>query len=153
MTFEPSKNSVDARVVELYNHLLEAWNTHDAKSFSRLFQKQGHTVGFDGSPINGRDEIEVTLGAILADHRTADYVGKIREVRFLTPDVALLRAVAGMVSPDKQEIDPAVNAIQTLVAVRGADGWQVALWHNTPARFDGRPEESAALTDELRQLL
>ena len=39
-------------------------------------------------------------------------------MRFLTPDVAILRAVLGMV-PDRQtDINPASKAIQSLVAVK-----------------------------------
>ncbi|MGH2514102.1 MAG: SgcJ/EcaC family oxidoreductase, partial [Ktedonobacterales bacterium] len=36
---------------------------------------------------------------------------------------------------------------------RRGGGWYVALFQNTPAQFHGRPEVSAALTAELRQLL
>jgi hypothetical protein len=48
---------------------------------------------------------------------------------------------------------PAVNTIQTLVAAKHNSQWRVALFQNTPAQFQGRPELSDALTEELRQLL
>jgi len=49
---------------------------------------------------------------------------------------------------------PARNVIQTVVARRGADGhWLVEMFQNTPAAFDGRPEETRKLTDELRAQL
>ncbi len=67
------------------------------------------------------------------------YVGKIRGVRFLTPEVAVLRAVAGMVPPGQSDLNPAVNTIQTLVAAKGAGPWRIALFQNTPAQFHGRP--------------
>jgi hypothetical protein len=44
----------------------------------------------------------------------------------------------------------AVNAVQTLVAVRRDGAWQVAVYQNTPAAFHGRPELSQSLTEELR---
>ena len=47
---------------------------------------------------------------------TATYVGKVREVRFLTADVAILRGVVGMVPQGKTDINPVTNAIQSLVA-------------------------------------
>jgi uncharacterized protein (TIGR02246 family) len=71
-----------------------------------LVEADGNVVGFDGSPINGQAEIETTLGGIFRDHVTAAYVGKIREVRFLTPEVAVLRAVAGMTPPGRSELTP-----------------------------------------------
>lgn len=39
----------------------------------------------------------------------------------------------------------------SLVASRGADGWRVALYQNTPAQFHGQPAAAAALTEELRR--
>jgi uncharacterized protein (TIGR02246 family) len=93
------------------------------------------------------------LHQIFADHVTATYVGKIREVRFLSPEVALLRAVSGMVSPGQTDLNPNVNTIHTLVAVQSAGRWRIALFQSTPAQFHGRPELALALTEELRQLL
>jgi hypothetical protein len=51
------------------------------------------------------------------------------------------------------ELDPAVNTIQTLIAVRAAGNWRIALFQNTPAQFHGRLELAQALTEELQQLL
>jgi len=118
-----------------------------------LFAEVGNVVGFDGSEVNGRAAIEAHLSQIFRDHPTAAYVAKVREVRFLTPEVAVLRGVAGMVSPGQTALHPGVNAIQTLVAARHAGGWKIELFQNTPAAFHGRPELSAALTEELSQLL
>ena len=137
----------------LHAKLLGAWNRRDGETFAGLFTEDGSLVGFDGSPIDGRSAIAEHVRQVFADHATAAYVAKVREVRFLTPDSALLRAVAGMVPPGKTDIDPAVNAIQSLVAVREADHWRVALYQNTPAQFHGRPEEAERLTEELRALL
>ena len=84
---------------------------------------------------------------------TAAYVGKVREVRFLTPAVALLRAVVGMLPHGQTDLNPATNAIQSLVAVKKDGNWRIALFQNTPAQFHGRPEAVEQLTEELRQLL
>ena len=58
-----------------------------------------------------------------------------------------------MVPPGGSEIVPDRNAIQTVVARRGDDGWAVTLFQTTPAQFHGRPELTAALTAELSELL
>jgi uncharacterized protein (TIGR02246 family) len=68
----------------------------------------------------------------------------------LAPGVAVLRAVSGMIPPGQSELNPAVNAIQVLVAVQGDAGWRIAHYQNTPAQFHGRPDLSAALTEELK---
>jgi uncharacterized protein (TIGR02246 family) len=143
----------DDAICALYDGLLDAWNRRSAPDMAALFAENGNVVGFDGSVMNGRTEIESHLAAVFRDHVTARYVGKVREVRFLSPDVVLLRAVSGMVPPGGTDINPAVNTIQTLVASREDGVWHVEMYQNTPAAFHGRPDLSAALTEELRALL
>jgi len=137
----------------LYHELLDKWDRRSADAFAALFADDGNIVGFDGSQANGRAEIESHLRPIFRDHPTANSIGIVREVRFLTPDVAVLRAVAGMVPPEQSDINPAVNAVQTLVAERKDGQWRIAVYQNTPAAFHGRPELGAKLTNELRQAL
>lgn len=137
----------------LHRALLERWNARDAEGFAALFATDGSSVGFDGSTVDGQDEIKAHLAAIFASHQTPAFVGKVREVRQLSSDVALLRAVAGMVPPGQQDINPALNAVQSLVVVQQSGAWRIALFQNTPAAFHGRPELSEALAEELRQEL
>jgi uncharacterized protein (TIGR02246 family) len=153
VTYEPPENPDGAPIAALYEQLLDSWNRRDASAFAALFDDEGQSIGFDGSPMSGRDEIAKMLGQIFADHVTATYVAKIRDIRLLAPDVALLRAVVGMVPPGQSDINPAVNAIQTLVAVNHGGEWRIALLQNTPAQFHGRPEMAEALSRELRELL
>jgi uncharacterized protein (TIGR02246 family) len=149
----PAVPDAEAGVRELYAALLEQWNRRDAAGLAGLFTADGHLVGYDGSVVNGRAAIAGHLAPIFADHPTPAYVGKVREVRFLTPDVAVLRAVTGLVPAGTRDLNPDLNAVQSLVAARHGGQWQVELYQNTPAAFHGRPEESAALTAELRALL
>jgi uncharacterized protein (TIGR02246 family) len=140
-------------VRRLYRQMLENWNKRDADLIGALFTEDGNTIGFDGSPINGRAEIVDEMSHVFASHQTAAYVGKIREVRFLNPQVAVLRAVAGMIPPGGSDLNPDVNAVQSLIAVKQNNKWLIALYQNTPAQFHGRPEMVKQLTEELRQLL
>jgi uncharacterized protein (TIGR02246 family) len=103
--------------------------------------------------MHGPEEIESALGEIFADHETKAYVAKIRAVRQLAPELALLRAVVGMVPRGQRELDPDVNAVQTLLAKRHEEGWRTVLLQNTPAQYHGRPEAAEALTAELQELL
>jgi uncharacterized protein (TIGR02246 family) len=143
---------VEAEISALYRQLLEAWNCRNPHEFAALFASDGNVVGFDGSPMNGQARIESEIRQVFEDHQTATYVGKVREVRSLTPEVAVLRAVVGMIPPGKTDLNPAVNAIQTLVAAKQNGQWRIEVFQNTPAQFHGRPELSEALTQELRQL-
>jgi hypothetical protein len=57
----------------------------------------------------------------------------------------------GMIPPGKTELYPATNAIQSLIVVMGAGRRQIALLHNTPAAFHGRPHLVERLTEELAE--
>ena len=77
--------------------------------------------------MTGRGEITSTLRQIFADHVTVPYVSKVRSVRLLSPEVAILRAIVGMVPPGQSDLNPAVNAYQTLVAAKHNGTWRIEL--------------------------
>ena len=138
---------------KLYEQILIAWNQRDAAAMAACFEDDGNLVGFDGSQVDSRVAIEAHLRPIFASHPTPPYVAKVRAMRTLRADVGILRAVAGMVPTGSSEINPALNTVQTLVAVRNGDDWRAALFQSTPAAWHGRPQDSAALTEELRDVL
>jgi uncharacterized protein (TIGR02246 family) len=142
----------DGEVRDLYARLLDAWNRRDADAFAALFGDDGAMIGFDGSQAAG-PAIRDHLGPVFADHPTAAYVARVREVRSLAPGVALLRAAAGMVPPGGDDLNPDVNTLQTLLAARAGDGWRIVLFQNTPAQFHGRPDLTEQHLAELRPLL
>jgi uncharacterized protein (TIGR02246 family) len=136
----------------LYRALLRGWDRRDAKNFAALCAADATLIGFDGSPMYSRSEIEAELTKIFSLHATAPFVSVIRTVRFMTPETAVLTAVAGMLNKDKTDIDPALNAVQSMAAALDAGRWRVTHFQNTPAAFHGRPEMSRALTEELRRI-
>lgn len=154
MKAQTAQSVDEAVILDIYADLIESWNHKSANRFAFLFAEDANVVGFDGSQMNGRAEIAIELGNIFVHHETGSYVTKVREVRFLTKKVALLRAVAGMIPHGETAIKPEINAIQTLLVVKGKnEDWKIALFQNTPAQFHGRPELAEALTDELRKLV
>jgi uncharacterized protein (TIGR02246 family) len=145
--------AVDAEIEELYRALLARWNERDAAGYAAMFTENGSLVGFDGSCVERSTAIGEHLEAIFADHQPASYVAKVREIRQLAPGTVLLRSVAGMVPPNGNDINPDVNAVQSLLAVVSGNGWRIAHFQNTPAAFHGRPQQAEALTLELRSEL
>ena len=143
----------EAATRELYTWLIEAWNKRNARDFALVFASNGSIVGFDGSQVNGQMEIGAHVSEVFSHHQTATYVTIVREVRSISADVALLRSNAGMVPPGKDDINPEVNAVQSLVAARKGGKWEIALFQNTPAALHDRPEISKKLTEELRAVL
>ncbi len=143
-------SSAENEVRTLYRALIAGWNKRNAAAMARLFTEAGHIIGFDGSQIDGLAAIETTMSGIFAHHRTPPFVSIVREVRLLAPETALLRAIVGMVPPGKTEVDPALNAVQSLVAVRRNRVWRIALFQNTPAALHSRPELVEQMTRELQ---
>lgn len=143
----------EAEVQALYRKLLDTWNRRDAAAMAGTFAEDGELIGFDGSQVAGRAEIEAHLSPIFANHPTAPFYAKVRYVRFLSPGVAMLRSIAGMVPVGQTDINPKVNTHHTMIAVQQDSGWRITLFQNTPAQFHGRPELVEAMTAELRELL
>ena len=139
-------------VRRLHAELLTAWNDRDARRYAALFADDASLIGFDGSQV-GASEVEGHLAPIFADHPTASYVWRVQEVRPLGGAVVLLRARVGMVPPGQRDLNPAVNAVQSLVAVRQDGTWRVALLHNTPAQYHGRPDLADEHTADMRAAL
>ena len=143
----------ETEVRALYRQILSGWNRRNADAIAELFDEDGVAIGFDGSELDGPAEIAAVHRQIFDDHRTGAFVGKVRGVRFINSEVAVLRAVAGMVLPGHSDLEPDRNSVQTLVAVKRSDQWRAAVFQNTPAQYHGRPEKARSLTEELRKQL
>ncbi|WP_422931352.1 SgcJ/EcaC family oxidoreductase [Singulisphaera sp. PoT] len=137
----------------LYQRILDAWNNQDAADLAASFRKNCLLVGFDGSQMVDRAEVESTLATIFAEYPTGLFLSIVRSVRSLTPEVATLHAVVGMMPRGKSELIPNVNAVQVMTAVQTEGVWLAAALQTTPAAFHGCPELAAQLTEELQALL
>lgn len=140
-------------IISLYRQWLDEWNNRNAKGMCALFAEDGNLIGFDGSQIIGKAELQDVLDNIFAHHSTAAYVALIREIRLLSPGVVWLKADAGMVPAGKSDISPALNAVQTMIAVKDQDTWQISVFQNTPAAFHALPELAERMSAELREVL
>lgn len=144
----------EAEIRSLYFQVLDGWNRGSGEGFAQPFAEDGEQVAFDGTRFKGRSEIasfhQQLFDTFLKGSRL---VGKVRSVRFLTPDVAVLHAVGGTVMAGQQDLDPERNSAQVLVAVRQSGKWQIATFVNVRAQYLGRPDAVQALTEELRREL
>ena len=148
---QPDDWTANARRV--YYGLLDDWNRQDAVAMAARFTERGSMVGFDGSAIDGRASIEAHLQPIFARHPTPRFVAKVREVRRMANgQTLLLRAVARMWPHSATELEPSLNAIQTMVLSLTDGVYLIEMFQNTPAAFHGRPEEAEKLNAELRAL-
>jgi uncharacterized protein (TIGR02246 family) len=140
-------------VFSLYQQLINAWNIRNASEMAEQFTEMGELIGFDGSQVIGREEIFSHLKPIFDNYPTPPFISKVKSIQLLSSDVALLRAIVGMVPHGETDLNPELSAHQTLVAVKRENGWRTELFQNTPAQFHGRPELVEQMTEELRQIL
>ena len=129
----------DTAVRALYQKLMDGWNKGSGEAFASVFTEDGDLVAFDGTHFHGRTEI-VPFHQELFDKwlKGSRLVGQVKDVRFLSPQVALMHAVGGTVMRGKSHPDPARDSIQTLVAVQESGEWRLAAFQNTRLRKMGR---------------
>jgi uncharacterized protein (TIGR02246 family) len=149
-----SRAGEEASIRILYQQMMEGWNKGSGNDFAAPFTDDSDFVGFDGTYLKGCQEI-ASFHQELFDRfvKGSRLVGKIRSIRFLSPDIVIMIAVGGTVMAGQSDIEPERNSIHTLVAVKRDSKWQFTAFQNSRAQFIGRPEQSQALTEELRQQL
>ena len=139
----------DTQIRALYARYLAGWNQRSGATVSSVFADDGDLVDLDGTVRSGRLTIAADMRRLFAEFATPTFVGLVRSVRSLADDVAVLHAVAGMVPPGTDQLDPALHSVHVLTAVEEAGRWKIAVLQSTPARFGGRADAVAALTAEL----
>ena len=123
-------------VRNLYRELMDGWNRGSGEDFAAVFTEDGDLVAFDGTHFEGRAEI-APFHQELFDKwlKGTRLVGRVKDVRFLSPDVALMHAVGSTIMPGKSEPAPERDSIQTLVATRQNGEWRLAAFQNTRLRL------------------
>ena len=86
----------EAAVRALYQQLMDGWNQGSGEAFAAVFTEDGDLVGFDGTHLKGRQEI-APFHQQLFDKwlKGSRLVGQVKDVRFLSPDIAVMHAVGG----------------------------------------------------------
>jgi uncharacterized protein (TIGR02246 family) len=152
-TSKPSTDDDETAIRSLYFQMIDSWNRGSGDDFAAPFAEDGDLVGFDGTHLKGRQEIASFHQQLFDTCLKGSYlVGKIRNVRFLTSDVAIIHVVGGTIMDGQTDIEPERNSIHTLVVMKGSDDkWHIAAFQNTRAKYIGRPDMCQALTEELRK--
>lgn len=137
---------------QIYEKLIQAWNSRNANGMAGLFAEDGELIGFDGSIISGQKTIFEHLHPIFESHPTPPYIYKLKSCKEVGGSI-LLRAIVGMVPPGKEELEPTLNAHQTLLVKEDKGEWKIILFQNTPAQFHGRPDLNEQMTEELNNVI
>jgi uncharacterized protein (TIGR02246 family) len=151
-TKSPPEN--ESTICALYFQMIDGWNKGDGNVFAAPFAEDADLVGFDGTHLKGRQEI-ASFHRRLFDTfvRGSRLIGKVRSVRFLTPDVAIMHSVGGTIMAGQSDIESDRNSVHTIVAKKDDVGnqWRIVAFQNTRAQYIGRPDMAQALTEDLRR--
>lgn len=134
-----SRFSEETEIRALYQQLMDGWNAGSGEAFAAPFAEEADLVGFDGTHLKGRQRIAPFHQRLFDTYlKGSRLVGRVKSVRSLSEDVALMHAVGGTVMRGKSAPSPGRASFQTLVAVRQGDEWRFAAFQNTRVRPIGR---------------
>ena len=127
-------NDDESAVRNVLAEFTDSWNRHDMAAFGRLFAENCDYVNIAGVHLKGVQEI-VQRQAELFQNRLKTAVRTLTgvEVRFPTPDVALVHAtwdVTGWSRPTGQAV-PVLKEITTMMMVKTNGKWLITAFQNT----------------------
>ena len=145
------EKSEDIKAIEkLYNGMINCWNNSKVDKNADHFSTEVTIIDFDGTAVNGKVEIEEYLNGVLMKHEPLFHTTIIRSIRFITDDVCILETAVGTFFHDKEDIDPSLNMVQTVIVKKKNNSWLIEQLQNTPAAFHCNPELTIKLTEEIR---
>jgi uncharacterized protein (TIGR02246 family) len=122
------------RIEALLTQLSDAWNAADADAYGALFTEDARYVTFFGHVSRGRAEIvegHRWLFARMPGSRMTRGAKEDREIRFLTPEVAVVVGQgAGTTAPGHGSAADRASTV-SFVVLRTPAGWRFAHFQNT----------------------
>jgi uncharacterized protein (TIGR02246 family) len=132
------RSADEAAIHALLDLQIRSWDTGDPVAYASAYTGDGDCVSFLGGHYRGRDAIAASCEVPRAGSvfkrllRGAHLELEITDLRFVTPDVAVVHALCGATrSARRRGRNVRMN---TSVAVRTGNGWLLAASHNTTRR-------------------
>jgi uncharacterized protein (TIGR02246 family) len=117
---------------ELFARLERTWNAGDATAYSECFTPDCDYITFEGGHLQGRNENAHAHQKLFDTFlKGSKLEGRIKDIRFLTPDVAVLHATGNVRLRWQSRPAPGRESIQTYVAINRDGVWQFASFHNS----------------------
>jgi uncharacterized protein (TIGR02246 family) len=131
----------DEQLSALFRRLCQAWTDGNAAAYGACFTADCDYISFDGTRAHGRDSVveshdKLFRGVLFG---TA-LVGEIESIRFVSDDVAVLHGNGSVLVAWRTKLPKRRLTRNTLVAVRGAEGWRFTAIHNGRIRPVRVPE-------------
>ena len=140
-TDSDTQRSDDQELKALFQRLCQAWTDGDAAAYGACFTADCDYVSFDGTRAHGRESVveshdKLFRGVLFG---TA-LVGEIETIRYIANDVAVLHGNGSVLVAWRSKLPKRRLTRNTLVAVRGPEGWRFTAIHNGRIRPVRIPE-------------
>jgi uncharacterized protein (TIGR02246 family) len=123
----------EVAIRQLFENLVTSWNKGDGEGYAAQFTDDSDYIAFDGTHFKGRkanaDNHQKLFDTFLKGSTLEQQ--RVTDLRFLSPDVALLHMVGTVKLKWQKRVAPGRFSIQTLVAVKQNGAWKIAAFHNT----------------------
>ncbi|HKX14918.1 MAG TPA: SgcJ/EcaC family oxidoreductase [Propionibacteriaceae bacterium] len=131
----------DQELKTLFQRLCQAWTDGNAAAYGACFTADCDYVSFDGTRARGREQVvephdKLFRGVLFG---TA-LVGDVESIRYIADDVALLHGNGSVLVAWRSQLPKRRLTLNTMVAVRGPEGWRFTAIHNGRVRPVRIPE-------------
>lgn len=119
----------------LFERLSRTWAAMNPEEYAETFTEDADYVTFIGTHLHGRRQIRDSHEALWRHfQKNTRLYGKIRSLRFVTEDVAIMITEGAILKGARTAPKRADLKVQTLVAVRRPEGWRFSSFQNTKHR-------------------
>lgn len=117
---------------QLFQQFVDGWNQGDGQAFAAPFTDDADYIVWNGIYLKGRQAIAAGHQQIFETfYRGSQLEVAIKSIRFLRDDIALLHLHGRPRFPGQTLPAPENYGIQTLIAIKQADGWHFTAFQNT----------------------
>ena len=122
-------NVDEAAIRQNVKQLETGWNTKSGAAFAKPFAEDADYVVINGMYFKGRTAIETAHQQIFDTiFKDTTVTLKVKQIRFLRPDVAVVHVEGHRDGPTKELVQ---DALLTLVMTKEKAGWTIAAFQNT----------------------
>jgi uncharacterized protein (TIGR02246 family) len=121
----------DQELKALFQRLCQTWTDGDAAAYGACFTADCDYVSFDGTRAHGRDQVieshdKLFRGVLFG----SALVGEVESIRYVSQDVAVLHGTGSVLVAWRSALPKRRATRNTVVAVRGPEGWRFTAIHN-----------------------
>jgi uncharacterized protein (TIGR02246 family) len=115
----------EAAIRAIPQRMADAWNTGDGVAFAAPFAEDADFIAFEGTHLKGREEItSFHVHAFDKLVKGSHLECKVKFVRFLNPELALMHSHADITLPGQTKPSPSRDSMELFVVAKRDGSWQ-----------------------------